>query len=138
MAKFVAGARFFARWGPVAGKCLVIARFGGLSGNPERESALDERRRTTRFNVGRTTVATIAGVTHVVQVIDVSYGGLQIATTEKPEVGTKIALDDGEGNVIKGRVVRHTPSGVALHVDFDESSATYALKSITGNMIKDG
>ena len=99
---------------------------------------MDERRRTTRFNVGRTTIATIAGVTHVVQVIDVSYGGLQIATTEKPEAGTRISLDDGEGNVIKGRVVRHTPDGVALQLDFDESSATYALKSITGNMIKGG
>lgn len=99
---------------------------------------MDERRRTTRFNVGRTTVATIAGVTHVVQVIDVSYGGLQVATTERPEVGTRISLDDGEGNMIKGRVVRHTPKGLALHVDFDESSATYALKSITGNMLKGG
>lgn len=97
-----------------------------------------ERRKTTRFNVGRTTIATIDGVTHVVRVIDVSYGGLQIATTEKPEVGTRISLDDGEGNVIRGRIVRHTPSGVALQLDFDESSATYALKSITGNMIKGG
>lgn len=95
-----------------------------------------EKRRTTRFNVGRTTIATINGVTHVVQVIDVSYGGLQIATTEKPEAGTRISLDDGEGNIIKGRVVRHTPSGIALQLDFDESSATYALKSITGDMIK--
>jgi hypothetical protein len=97
---------------------------------------LAERRRTTRFNVGRTTIATISGVTHVVQVIDVSYGGLQLATTEKPELGTRISLDDGEGNVIKGRIVRHTPSGVALQLDLNESSATYALKSITGNMIK--
>ncbi len=97
-----------------------------------------ERRKTTRFNVGRTTIATIDGVTHVVQVIDVSYGGLQIATTEKPEVGTRISLDDGEGNVIRGRIVRHTPSGVALQLDLDESSATYALKSITGNMAKGG
>lgn len=97
-----------------------------------------EKRRTTRFNVGRTTVATIGGVTHVVQVLDVSYGGLQIATTEKPEVGSKISLDDGEGNVIKGRIVRHTPKGLALQLEFDETSATYALKSITGDMIKGG
>lgn len=104
----------------------------------EKEEALVEKRRTTRFNVGRTTVATIGGVTHVVQVLDVSYGGLQIATTEKPEVGSKISLDDGEGNVIKGRIVRHTPKGLALQLEFDETSATYALKSITGDMIKGG
>lgn len=95
---------------------------------------MSEKRRTTRIKVGATTSATIDGMTYVVRIDDVSYGGVGLLSDMRPELGSTVSLTANDGDIIEGKVVRHTDDGFALNLDFSEKSASYALKNILGRV----
>jgi hypothetical protein len=95
------------------------------------------KKRASRIGVGRTTHIIIGNFSYDVEIIDISFGGVLLQSTQRPELGTEIELKDEQLGAIKGKVVRHCEEGFAIHADENEKMAQYALKSITFDMIKD-
>lgn len=91
---------------------------------------MNEKRRTKRFEVGKTSVITIAGVSHVIQIGDVSYGGVGLITDARPELGSSVTLEADSEDPVRGKIVRHTENGFAVELALDRAAANYALKNI--------
>lgn len=89
-----------------------------------------ERRATTRFKVGNTTVVLIEGVRHVVRIRDVSYGGLGVLSGAQPPVGSEVVLDADGRFPVDGKVVRLLDGGFAVSLEKNENAAKFALRSI--------
>lgn len=96
---------------------------------------MSEKRRTKRFEVGKTSVIMIAGVSHVIQIGDVSYGGVGIITDARPELGSSVTLDADQSEPVRGKIIRHTENGFAVELALDRSTANYALKNIIAKLI---
>ncbi len=89
-----------------------------------------EKRRTKRFEVGKTSVIKIDGVSQVIQIGDVSYGGVGFITDARPQLGSQVTLEADQSEPVRGKVVRHTENGFAVELTLDRSAANYALKNI--------
>lgn len=95
------------------------------------------KKRASRIGVGRTTHIIIGNFSYDVEILDISFGGVLLQSSQRPELGTEIELKDEHLGAITGKVVRHCDEGFAVQAETNEDMAQYALKSITFDMIKE-
>jgi hypothetical protein len=67
-------------------------------------------------------------------ILNVSYGGILISSELKLGVGDKVTIIHETAGELKGSVPRVTEDCFAVFFDENESSATFALNSITSIM----
>ena len=95
------------------------------------------KKRASRIGIHRTTHIIIGNFSYDVEILDISFGGVLLQSSQRPELGTEVELKDEQLGSVRGTIVRHCDEGFAIQAESNEQMAQYALKSITFDMIKD-
>lgn len=97
---------------------------------------MEDRRKSTRFEVSQATIMEVDGKEIAVKIQDVSFGGTLISCEATLAVGTKVTMRDPRFGTVNGEVIRNSDGEIALALEETEGSAAYALKSITLEMVE--